>query len=318
MGVSGRDVDYFQCITTDAVLQDFLAVDGAEPDDSLPADYEELLVLGVVPVVALDDAGFRDVDRYLAAFGRAQELGKGPAVIVVHLQGVAELVGGQEAQIGAVESPGQRIPQVGDRAVSSDGPEGTDALDDVSKGSCMDDGDDTIGPFPVWLPLECAQELLDNIVDVNEGQYNGGIEDCDWQVAGNVVTEGGDSAVVVGSTPFPEYIREAVDINGGASLLAISEGHILGGPFALPIRVPLQRLGRRGDDKGDRATGFEKETGQLLCQADITGCKFIGCLGAIDAGQVEDEVRRTDKGLQILGRLLHIEEQQFQVWSGCA
>ena len=62
-------------------------------------DHQEPLPLAHVPVVALGDAGLRDVDGDLAALGRAQELRERAAVVHVGLEAVGEvarLVVGQE------------------------------------------------------------------------------------------------------------------------------------------------------------------------------------------------------------------------------
>ena len=62
-------------------------------------DHQEPLPLAHVPVVALGDAGLRDVDGDLAALRRAQELRERAAVVHVRLEAVGEvarLVVGQE------------------------------------------------------------------------------------------------------------------------------------------------------------------------------------------------------------------------------
>ena len=63
-------------------------------------DDDELLPLGVVPVLALCNTGLGDVDAYLSAIGGVDKLGKRAAVVAVHLQVENGLVGGQIAQIG--------------------------------------------------------------------------------------------------------------------------------------------------------------------------------------------------------------------------
>lgn len=62
-------------------------------------DHQKPLPLAHVPVVALSDAGPRDVDGHLAALRRAQELRERAAVVHVGLQAIGEvprLVVGQE------------------------------------------------------------------------------------------------------------------------------------------------------------------------------------------------------------------------------
>ena len=70
-----------------------------KPDGRGAGDHQEPLPLAHVPVVALGDAGPRDIDGDLAAIGRAQELGERSARVRVGLQAVGEmprLVIGQE------------------------------------------------------------------------------------------------------------------------------------------------------------------------------------------------------------------------------
>lgn len=54
-------------------------------------DHQEPLPLAHVPVVALGDAGLRDVDGDLAALRRAQELGERAAVVDIGLEAVGEV-----------------------------------------------------------------------------------------------------------------------------------------------------------------------------------------------------------------------------------
>ena len=75
----------------------------AQPDGRGAGDHQEPLPLGHVPVVSLGDAGPGDVDGDLAAFGRAQELGEGAALVHVGLEVIREVAGLVIAQEGAVE-----------------------------------------------------------------------------------------------------------------------------------------------------------------------------------------------------------------------
>lgn len=73
MRKAGGDVDNLEFVAADGVFDHVFAADLAEADDAAAADDEEFLGLGVVPVVAFDDAGPGDVDLDLAALGGADE-----------------------------------------------------------------------------------------------------------------------------------------------------------------------------------------------------------------------------------------------------
>ena len=81
MGVSGGDVHHLESVPAHGVLEDLLAVHAAEADEGLPRDHEELLVLGVVPVVPLGDARLGHVHRDLPPVRGAEEFGEGPPVV---------------------------------------------------------------------------------------------------------------------------------------------------------------------------------------------------------------------------------------------
>lgn len=98
-------------------------------------DHQEPLPLAHVPVVALGDAGPRDVDRDLAALGRAQELRERAAPVHVGLEAigaVARLVVGQER---APELLGEGpLRKVGHRERLAAVSETVEQVDDLAQG----------------------------------------------------------------------------------------------------------------------------------------------------------------------------------------
>ena len=96
-------------------------------------DHQEPLPLAHVPVVALGDAGPRDVDGDLAALGRAQELGERAAVVHVGPEAIGEvprLVVGQER---APELLGEgALRQVGHRESLAAVAEAVEKVDDLA------------------------------------------------------------------------------------------------------------------------------------------------------------------------------------------
>ena len=107
MGVSRGDIDDGEFLTADVVFDGFCFVcycvvccvvaDVTEADDSSAAHDEELFIFGMVPVVALGDAGLGDVDGNLAPVWGFEEFRKGSSLIGVHLEVVSEHVLWQEA-----------------------------------------------------------------------------------------------------------------------------------------------------------------------------------------------------------------------------
>ena len=76
-------------------------------DEPVALDHNELLELGVVPVLALGDAGLGDVDAHLTGIEGVHQLGEGAAVVGVHLQSKGGFLVRQVAEIGAVELLGK-------------------------------------------------------------------------------------------------------------------------------------------------------------------------------------------------------------------
>lgn len=89
------------------ILQHLAGALLAELDQAVAGDHDEQLPLGVVPVLALGYARPGDVDRHLAAAGRAQQFGERAALVDVHPQLELDLVSRQIAQVGGVELLGE-------------------------------------------------------------------------------------------------------------------------------------------------------------------------------------------------------------------
>ena len=86
VGVAGEHDDALDMVATHLIVKYFICTFPAELDKSMAADNDELLPLGVVPVFALGDAGFGDVDAHLSAVEGVNEFGEGTALINVHLE----------------------------------------------------------------------------------------------------------------------------------------------------------------------------------------------------------------------------------------
>ena len=72
-------------------------------DKALSGDHDEKFPLGVVPVLALGDAGLRDIHAELAAAFGFQQLREAAPGIHIHFQGESHLFLGQVGKIGGVQ-----------------------------------------------------------------------------------------------------------------------------------------------------------------------------------------------------------------------
>ena len=76
VGVAGEHDDTLDFVTTHLVVEDFVGAFLAELDEAVARDDDELFPLGVVPMLALGDAGLGDVDAYLSAIEGVDEFGE--------------------------------------------------------------------------------------------------------------------------------------------------------------------------------------------------------------------------------------------------
>lgn len=196
-------------------------------------DHQEPLPLAHVPVVALGDAWFGNVNRDLAALGRAQELRERAARVLVGPEAVGEvprLVVGQER---APELLGEGpIRQVGHRERLAAVAEAVEQVDDLAQGLHVGPGDvaelvalHTLQPVvaaAVLLAEQRAQHLVDQVVDVEELQLDVGVAHGVGAAVGDGVAEGGHRGVVARAAPLAVEVGEAVDEHRGARALRCS------------------------------------------------------------------------------------------------
>ena len=107
VGIARQHVHSLDIIARDFELQDFVGAQLALLDEAVAGDHNEELPLGVVPVLALGDAGTADVDGHLAAIEGVHQLGEGAAGVYIHLEREGYLLLGQVAEVGAVEFLGK-------------------------------------------------------------------------------------------------------------------------------------------------------------------------------------------------------------------
>ena len=298
-------------------------------------DHQEPLPLAHVPVVALGDAGLRDVDGDLAALRRAQELGERAAVIHVRLEAVGEvprLVVGQER---APELLGEgALRQVGHGKRLAAVAEAPEQVDDLAQGLHVGLGDvaevlpldalEALVAAAVFLPQQGAQHLVDQVVDAEELQLDRGVVHGVGAAVGDGVAEGRHGGVVARSAPLAVEVREAVDEDRNARALRVLAEQALPRELGLAVDRALEaarqaRLRGAGQHDGARVAVALEGVEQRGGEPEVALHELGLLLGAVDAGQVEHEVGAGAAVIELPGRrvdvVLHnLERQQGLVF----
>lgn len=280
-------------------------------------DHQEPLPFAHVPVVALGDAGPAHVDGDLAALGRAQELGERAAVVHVGLEVVGEaprLVVGKER---APEFLGEgAVSQVGYRQRLAAVAEAAEQVHDLAKGLHVGPGDvteiitvDALEPLvstAVLLAEQRAQHLVHEVVDVEELELRRGIVHGVGAAVGDGVAEGGHGGVVARAAPLAVEVGETVDEHRGARALGIIAEQALPRQFRLAVDRALEAAGKArlrgaGEHDGARVPVALEGIQQRGGEPEVALHELRLVLGAVDAGQVEDEVGAGAVAVQLLG-----------------
>ena len=285
-------------------------------------DHQEPLPLAHVPVVALGDAGPRDVDGDLAALGRAQELGERAARVRVGLEAVGEvprLVVGQER---APELLGEgALRKVGHREGLAAVAEAVEQADDLAQGLHVGPGDvaepvslhalQPVVAAAVLLAQQGAQHLADQVVDVEELELHRGVVHGVGAAVGDGVAEGRHGGVVARAAPFAVEVGEAVDEHRRAGPLGILAEEALPRQLGLAVDGALEasrqaRLRGAGEHDGTRVAVALERLEQRGGEPEVALHELRLVLGAVYAGQVEDEVGTGAEVLQLTGRRVHV------------
>lgn len=305
-----------------------------ELDGGGAGDHQEPLPLAHVPVVALGDTGPRDVDGDLAALRRAQELGERAAHVYVRLESVGEvprLVVGQER---APELLGEgALGQVGHRERLAAVSETVQQVDDLAQRLHVGFWDvaelislDALEPLvsaAVLTPQQGAQHLVDQVVDVEELELHRGVVHGVGAAVGDGVAEGRHGGVVARAAPLAVEVGEAVDEYRGARALGILAEQALPRELGLAVDRALEaarqaRLRGAGEHDGAFIPVALQGVQQRGGEPEVALHELRLVLGAVDAGQVEDEVGAGAVVLQLSGRrvdvVLHdLEGQQARI-----
>ena len=329
VGVAGEHVDGLDLVAGDFEVEDFAGADLALLDEGAAADNDEEFPFGVVPVLALGDAGLGDVDAELAVAQGLEELGEGAAGVGVGLEREGDFFLGEVAQEGAVELFGETAGgDLGDDEGLALGFETVQEFDNLAEGGFVGRGDVAVGAVlhreyaqavevaAVLFPLEGFDHLVHQVVDVEELELDGGVVDGVGEVVGDGVAEGGDGAVVVGAAPFAEEVREAVDEHLCARIFAVFEEQVFTGFFAAAVFGVAEAAGEGGllgaaEHHGAAVAVLFVGVEQGAGEAEVAGHEFFLVLGAVDAGEVEDEVGFCAGLLQICGGGVEVVFEDF-------
>ena len=326
--VAGDHLDHAHVAPLDDVLVDRVGLALGvlphlpQPDARGAGHHQEPLPLAHVPVVALGDAGPRDVDGDLAALRRAQELGERAAAVHVGLQFVGEmprLVVGQER---APELLGEgAVGEVGHRERLAAVAESAQQVDDLAQGLHVGFRDiaEPITLYPlealvaaaVLLAEQGAQHLVDQVVDIEELELHGGVVHGEGAPVGDGVAEGRHGGVVARSAPLAVEVGEAVDEHRGARALRVPPEQALPRELRLAVDRALEAAGQarlRGAGEHDGApVAVELEGLQQRGGEPEVALHELGLLlGAVDAGQVEHEVGAGAVAVQLGGRRVEV------------
>ncbi len=99
----------------------------------------------------------------------------------------------------------------------------------------------------IFAPLQCRNEFVHNIINIDKIHNRIRIIDLDLQTICDVIAEGRHAAVIVRSAPFTEYIRQTIDDRPRTCLLFIGKQQILSGFLALAVGIIEFRLNGGGD-----------------------------------------------------------------------
>ena len=301
-------------------------------------DHQEPLPLAHVPVAALGDAGPAHVDGELAALGRAQELGERSARVRVGLQAVGEMPGLVVGQERAPELLGEgALGKVRHRKRLAAVAEAAQQVDDLAQGLHVGLRDvaevlalhtlETLVAAAVLLTQQGAQHLVYQVVDVEELQLDRGVVHGVGAAVGDGVAEGRHGGVVARSAPLAVEVGEAVDEHRRAGPLGILAEQALPRQLRLAVGRALEasrqaRLRRAGQHDGARVAVALESVEQRGGEPEVALHELGLLLGAVDAGQVEDEIGAGAAVVKLPGRrvdvVLHDLERQQGLVFGAA
>ncbi|MPM79013.1 hypothetical protein SDC9_126029 [bioreactor metagenome] len=153
----------------------------------------------------------------------------------------------------------------------------------------MDGGDPAEVVLNQDITLECREESLDHIVDVDQAHDHLRVVDRDGKVSCNVVAEGSHRAVVVGPRPLAKDVGKTEYIGGSTCLLCICKEQVLTRLLAPAVGVVQLCLDGGGDEHRAGIVVLPQGGKQGIGEAEVSLHEFLLLLRPIYSGKVEDE-----------------------------
>lgn len=149
---------------------------------------------------------------------------------------------------------------------------------------------------PMLLPLQASDHLIHEVIDIQQFELDRRVIDLVFQVVSDGVAEGGDGTVVVGAAPLAEEVREAVDQNLRAGVLAVFEEEVLprllaAAVFGIPEPTRQRRLLARAQHHRASVVMLLERLQQCRCKPEIPAHELLDILRPVHPRQVEHEVR---------------------------
>ena len=203
-------------------------------DKSVTFHHYELLELGVMPMLALGDSWFRDINAHLSCIQCMNQLSKRASFIYVHFERESGLLVRQVAEVSAVEFLGKTVGRYlryhqGFGLVGK----GFEQFHYLAQGYLMGDGGCTIAAIlfvngfhtvklaAVLFALEGTYHLGQQVVNLEQFQFYTGVVDGIWQVVGKGIAKCSNRAIVVRPAPFAKKVRETVNKHLGSRFLTV-------------------------------------------------------------------------------------------------
>ena len=153
----------------------------------------------------------------------------------------------------------------------------------------MDGGDPAEVVLGQDITLECREESLDHIVDVDQIHHHLRVVDRNGKVPCDVVAEGGNSTVVIGPRPLAEDIGKAEYMDSSTCFLCICKEQVLTRLLAPAVGVVQLCLDGGGDEHRAGIVVLPQGGKQGIGEAEVALHEFLLLLGPIYSGKVEDE-----------------------------
>lgn len=279
--------------------------------------HDKQLPFGIVPVLAFGNAGFADVDGYLAAIRCVDKLCERAPVIDVHLKAVPELLSRKIGQVkgiqllckGALRHPGhQQCFRLGFKPLQQ--------IHDLTQRHFMRHRDAAVTAIRLYHRIHAVKLAVDlfsfqkvkhpfhQVVNIKKFQFGTPVIYSKWLIVCHRPAEGADGAVVLWPG-MPHQIWEAVDRCLRSGLLAILEEQLLSGFLASSVlrivETPGQcRLDRTGEHDACLIVillqSIQKNTGK----SEVFFHKVLRIFRHVHTGKIEYEVSFLAVCIQLL------------------